>query len=50
MNPFMGLLTAVQLCAAAYELIKGNRYLAALYVCYGVANILLMIIGARVNK
>ena len=50
MNPFMGLLTEVQLCAAVYELIKGNRYLATLYVCYGAANILLMIIGSKVKQ
>lgn len=50
MNPFIGLLTIVQFIAAIYELIKGNRYMAMLYLCYSVANVLLMIIGSKVKQ
>lgn len=50
MNPFMVLLSIVQLAAMWYEFVKGNKYVALLYLCYSIANILLIIIAMKVKE
>lgn len=43
-------LTALYFGASGYEVIFGSKYFGALYTCYGVANILLMIVAMKVGK
>lgn len=49
MNPFMIALAVVQCAATIYEAFRGNKYVAALYLCYTIANILLIIIGSKLK-
>ena len=49
MNPFMGALAILQFAAAVYEFIKADKYVALLYLCYTIANILLIIIAQKIK-
>lgn len=49
MNPFMVLLSIVQFAAMIHEAIYGSKYVAGLYLCYSVANVILMIIAMKVK-
>lgn len=49
-NPFMVLLALVQLAAMGHEFMYGSKYVGALYFCYSVANILLLIIASKINN
>lgn len=49
-NPFMVTLAVLQGIAAIYEFYKGDKYMAMLYVCYTLANLLLTIISLRIQN
>ncbi len=49
MNPFMVLNTVITFGASVYEFYKGDKYFGMLYMCYGLSNILLMIISSKLK-
>lgn len=49
-NPFMIVLAIVQVLACIYEFWKGNKYVALLYLCYAIANVLLILISKKISE
>jgi hypothetical protein len=50
MNPFMIIITVIQLAATAHEFYYGNKYMGSLYLCYSISNVLMIIISGKLDK